>query len=231
MDQRLKEGCYGRVFPTEKMYTFLKGKFSAIPGDQEALRALEYMKKRHEGQFRKDGQPYIVHPLWMACYAAGLESVHITDTTFATILLHDVCEETDAMVEELPFSEPVRRGVKYMTLTRFKDETPLETKRRYMNELLESKDATICKPIDRYINLSTMSGSFLVEKIIKNVKETDQLLLPVLDQAKHKWPEMSGLLFVLRANVRLANDNLAMALGVKLQDENFVNGEFMRDFA
>lgn len=226
----LKEGCSGRVFNADKMYVYLRGVLDGA-NMAESRRALMYMRKRHAGQWRNDGQPYEIHPLMMACYAVSLDDALITDSVLATILLHDVCEETSAMVEELPFSEAVRRGVKYVTLTRFSNETKYEQKKRYMNELLESLEATITKAIDRYMNLMTMPGTFSEEKMRKNVVETDLLLLPVLKQAKYKWPMAAKLLYALRTNIRSVNDVLAMLLGVQLTDAKFVNALQARDYA
>ena len=50
----------------DKMYTYLRG-FLSGAGMNEALNALQYARKAHEGQMRRDGTPYIVHPLGMAC--------------------------------------------------------------------------------------------------------------------------------------------------------------------
>lgn len=212
----------GRQFSAQKMYIFLKGALTGA-GMKEAVKALLYMRSHHEGQFRDDGQPYMVHPLMMACYAVSLESEFIDDVVIATILLHDVCEETNTPVEELPFSPEVKRAVKYMTLTRFKDETKFEHKKRYMNELLECRESLIGKAIDKLFNLMTMSAVFSDDKIRKNVVEVDMLFLPVMKEAKQKWPEMSRLLWVLRTGVRAVNDTLALRLKVKLIDEDFIN--------
>ena len=212
----------GRQFSAQKMYVFLKG---ALTGAKmtEAVRALAYMRDHHEGQVRNDGQPYAVHPLMMACYAMSLESEFIDDVVMAGLLLHDVCEETNTPVEELPFSDEVKRAVKYVTLVRFKDETKFEHKKRYMNELLECRASVIIKAIDKMFNLMTMSAVFPEDKVRKNVVEADMLFLPVLREAKKKWPEMSRLLWVLRTGIRAVNDNLALYLKVKLTDEDFVN--------
>ncbi len=212
----------GRQFSAQKMYVFLKGALTGA-GGAEAVRALVYMRDHHAGQFRKDGQPYEIHPLMMACYAVSLESKYITSVVVSGILLHDVPEELGMPVDELPFSDGVKRAVKYVTLTRFKDETKFEHKKRYMNELLECRESVIIKAIDRMFNLMTMSAVFPPDKVRKNVVETDMLLLPVLREAKRKWPEMSPLLWVLRTGIRAVNDNLALALNVRLTDPDFVN--------
>ena len=226
----LKAGACGRVFDASKMYVYLRGALDGA-GMEESVRALTYMRNHHEGQFRNDGQPYEIHPLMMACYAMSLGDGLITDSVIATILLHDVCEESNVLVEELPFSESVQRGVKYITLTRFHNETKYEQKKRYMNELLESLEATIAKAIDRYVNLATMPGTFSDDKMRKNVVETDMLLLPVLKQAKYKWPQATKLLYALRTNIRSVNDVQAILLGVKLTDPGFVNSPHAKDYA
>ena len=201
---------------TEKMFTFLRGfcgdKFSPKP---ETMRALGYMRQRHYGQTRIGGEPYIVHPLSMACFAIGLGLTD--DNLIATILLHDVCEDTGVAVADLPANESVKRGVKYMTIQKFPgDKDKNETKRRYFRNLLEDANALVCKAIDRYCNLNDMVGVFPKEKIIKNVVETHELLLPVLKEAKDVYPERANELYVLRTILTNINDNLAIIYGVEL---------------
>ena len=56
------------------------------------------MKKKHEGQFRKSGDPYIQHPVEVAYILATL---HAGPDTIAAGLLHDVLEDTDMSKEEM----------------------------------------------------------------------------------------------------------------------------------
>ena len=161
--------------------TYLRGFFSGA-NMEISLKALGYALNKHEGQLRKSGEPYAMHPLWMASYAVALGIRD--DTTIAVILLHDVCEDCNISVDSIPFERTVKIGVKYMTIDPFDGEKKEETKRRYFNELLECREALLCKAIDRYSNLQTMEGLFTEEAIEKNIKETYELLLPVMKKAK-----------------------------------------------
>lgn len=219
----------GRYRSVDDMILYMKGVFTGA-GFQESLRALGYMQEHHAADKRRDGQPYIVHPLRMANFAISINDSNITDSLVATLLLHDVVEETNVTIQELPFASIIRNGVKYMSLIRFDDESKYEHKRRYYNELLESKEASICKGIDRFDNLSTMSASFTEEKIRKNVVETDQMLLPMLKAAANKWPEASNLIYVLRDIIRTINDIYALSYKVKLTDEHFVSAPDAKDY-
>ena len=69
------------------MFTYLRGNLVGSKMN-ESLRALQYARDMHKDQKRKNGVPYIIHPLSMACYAValGIED----DNVIATILLHDV---------------------------------------------------------------------------------------------------------------------------------------------
>lgn len=219
----------GRLQNIDSTVTFLRGIF--IGRRMEiSLRALGYMMKHHEGQTRSDGQPYIVHPLAMVSHAISINDENITDVLVATLLLHDVCEDTGVPITELPFPGIVRNGVKYMSLTRFNDESKYELKKRYYNELLESKEAAICKGFDRFNNLTTMSATFSDDKIRKNVVETDRLLLPTLKRAEDLWPEASNLLRLLRMSIRSINDLYALNYGVQLTDKRFVNPPDAKDY-
>ena len=61
-------------------------------------RAVQYASSKHEGQKRKDGSPYIIHPLAVAEIVAeiGLD----TDAIVAA-LLHDCIEDTSASFDEI----------------------------------------------------------------------------------------------------------------------------------
>ena len=74
----------------DKMYTYLRGYFIGANMSQ-SIAALQFARERHGGQTRKDGTPYIVHPLSMACYAVALGLRD--DNVIATILLHDTIED------------------------------------------------------------------------------------------------------------------------------------------
>lgn len=207
-----------RQYDVDKMFTYIRG----FCGNREqpkyqTMRALGIMRKQHGDQKRSSGEPYIIHPLSMACFAIGLGLVD--DDLLAIILLHDVCEDTGITVGELPVSNAVKHGVKYMTITRLpSDRNDAETKRRYFWSLLEDPNALICKALDRYSNLTTMVGIFTEERIVKNIRETHEHLLPILKIAKDTYPEIANELFVLRTILRNLNDNLALVYGVELYE-------------
>ena len=61
-------------------------------------KAYDVAKKKHEGQFRKSGDPYIQHPVEVAYI---LTTLHAGPDTIAAGLLHDVLEDTDMSKEEM----------------------------------------------------------------------------------------------------------------------------------
>ena len=185
----------------DKMYTYLRG-FLVGAGMNESLKALGFARQQHSLQTRKDGTPYIVHPLSMACYAVAMGLRE--DNIIATILLHDVPEDCGINVDYLPVNNTIKYAVRHMTIQRFKtDIDKLETKCRYFNELLDSREALICKALDRYNNLSDMPLNMSADAVGKNVAETEVLLMPILKEAKAKYPELADALFVLRTNLEV----------------------------
>lgn len=192
----------------DKMFTYLRA-FCVGARLIQSVIALNFARDAHAGQMRKDGVPYIVHPLSMACYAIALGIKD--DNIISTILLHDVAEDCGIGIDDLPVNDIVKTGCKYMTVTKFdNDKSKIETKRRYFNELLESREAIITKGFDRYNNLTDMAFALSDEAIGKNCAETEVLLLPVLKKAKEKWIDLSDIFFILRTNIRSVNDILKL---------------------
>jgi len=201
----------------DKMKTYLMGYCSGAKLESSLL-AIEKMCEWHGTQERKNGDLYIAHPLGMACYAVALDIRD--DDLIATMLLHDVCEDCGVKIENLPFNDTIRKGVKYMTIGEFPGEVKLETKRRYYNELPESQVAVICKAADRYYNLATMQGVMPPKSIVKNVVETHCLLLPMLKAARKKWTNWSDILYVYETNILALNNTLAAFHGVILNPDD-----------
>ena len=66
--------------------------------DSAIIKASEIALRLHEGQFRKSGEPYIIHPIAVAMILAGFG---MDNETVIAGLLHDAVEDTDYTREEL----------------------------------------------------------------------------------------------------------------------------------
>ncbi len=88
--------------------------FAQIPPSDTLKKALEYSKTAHEKQFRKSGQPYVIHPILVA----GIVSSIADDEAMAiAALLHDVVEDTQINIDEINrlFGEDVAHLVEGLT--------------------------------------------------------------------------------------------------------------------
>lgn len=206
----------GTVFNSEKMYTYLRG-YASGAGMKETLKALAFAREKHSGQFRKSGEPYIVHPLMMACNAVSMGIRD--DATVATILLHDVCEDCGVGLQELPVNDTVRHAVDLMTFRVMEGETKEIAKNRYYNMLLESREASLTKLIDRCHNVSSMAGTFSVEKLKAYIEETRHYVLPLLRKVKNQYPEESDILFVLKYHIVSVVDSIDATIQVFEQEK------------
>ncbi|EME30575.1 guanosine-3',5'-bis(diphosphate) 3'-pyrophosphohydrolase [Galdieria sulphuraria] len=74
------------------------------------LAALEFAYEAHKGQFRKSGEPFIIHPIAVAAILADLK---VDRDTVISGLLHDTVEDTSVTFEtiETIFGKDVRRIV------------------------------------------------------------------------------------------------------------------------
>ena len=205
----------GSLFSPEHMYSRI-AVTSELEGLRETSSALRFMKKQHEGQFRKPSLfsdvkvPYITHPLMMACHAHALGIRE--DKILATILLHDVCEDCDVTPEDLPFSEEVREAVRLLSFQVQPGESRVDAKKRYYAAIAENRIARIVKILDRCNNISTMASSFTQKKLIAYVNETEKHVMPMLEEAKYTIPEYADAFYLLKYHMRSVLESIiAMA--------------------
>lgn len=193
------------MFSAEKMYTYIRG-YATGASMRETLKALTFARDKHEGQYRKNGEPYIIHPLTMACNALSLGIRD--DEVIATILLHDVCEDCDVSLQELPVADAVRHNVELMTFSVMNGESKEIAKNRYYNMILQTRAATLTKLIDRCHNVSSMAGTFSKDKLNVYIEETRHYVLPLLRKAKIQYPEDSDILFALKYHISSVVDSI-----------------------
>ncbi len=96
--------------------------FETACENEEIKKALSFAKGSHKGQFRKSGEPYIVHPILVAAMTAQIGG---DDEMIVAALLHDIVEDTTCGIDviENKFSKPIANLVEGLTkITEIRDE-------------------------------------------------------------------------------------------------------------
>ncbi|MDO4611955.1 MAG: RelA/SpoT family protein [Candidatus Saccharibacteria bacterium] len=153
-------------------------------------KAIEIAKQAHEGQFRKTGEPYIVHPL---AVKKILEEWHMDEDTIIAGILHDTVEDTDLTLEDIrkEFGDSVSflvNGVTKISTARTGmrdiDSYLPETKDNFLRLLIALGDdirVLIIKLADRLHNLRTLSA-LPPDKQRKIAKESLEVFAPLADR-------------------------------------------------
>ncbi len=168
---------------------------SRMPGaDMELIeKAVQYADTKHASQKRKDGSPYIIHPLAVAEVVCemGLDMDAILGA-----LLHDCIEDTDASHDEIAklFGETVAalvEGVTKLTRANFSstEQAQMENLRKMFMAMSKDIRVVLIKIADRLHNMRTMQYQS-PEKQIKKCRETMDIYAPLahrLGMQKIKW--------------------------------------------
>lgn len=88
--------------------------FSSIPRNQRLEQALAFTKEAHREQFRKSGEPYVVHPILVASIVAKITE---DEAMVVAALLHDVVEDTRFSINDVSagYGEDVAHLVEGLT--------------------------------------------------------------------------------------------------------------------
>ncbi len=156
-------------------------------GSKESLdlitRAYRFAEKVHEGQVRKNGDPYIVHPMTVASI---LTELTIDPPTIAAALLHDTVEDVENVtigrIQE-EFGEEVARlvdGVTKLDKLDFADreEQQAESLRKMILAMSKDIRVVLIKLADRLHNMRTLRFQS-AERQVPIARETLDIYAPL----------------------------------------------------
>ena len=147
--------------------------------------AYHFSEAAHEGQFRKTGDPYIVHPLAVANILAEL---HLDPQALTAALLHDVMEDTSVTKGEISrkFGKSVAElvdGVSKLDRIEFAthEEHQAESFRKMLLAMARDVRVILIKLADRLHNMRTL-GSLVPEKRRRIARETLEIYAPIANR-------------------------------------------------
>lgn len=172
--------------PPEELYeTLIQKVLEYHPNTDISMieKAYDVARKAHEGQFRKSGEPYIMHPLCVAIILAELE---LDKETIVAGILHDVIEDTVMTSEEIEkeFSPEILLlvdGVTKLTQLNFsqdKMELQAENLRKMFLAMAKDIRVVLIKLADRLHNLRTLQYQSPAKQIEK-ARETMDIYSPI----------------------------------------------------
>ncbi|MGL5033114.1 MAG: RelA/SpoT family protein, partial [Microcystaceae cyanobacterium] len=180
----------------------LQSESNGHPSAAECLicRAFRFAYQLHEGQYRKSGEAYIIHPIAVSSLLRDLGG---DEAMIAAGFLHDVVEDTDVTIAdiEVNFGAEVARlveGVTKLSKLNFssKTEHQAENFRRMFLAMAKDIRVIVVKLADRLHNMRTLEA-LKPDRQAAIARETREIFAPLANRLgiwRFKW-ELEDLSF------------------------------------
>lgn len=196
-----------------KSYMFIRG-YAVGKNLKQTMMALSLARQLHDGQYRKDGSPYISHPLKVCSTLIryGVED----DVTLSAALLHDALEDCKdklslggkELVSQYHLKEEVLDIIHLLTKESGLDDQELGV---YFKKIEENPKAALIKLSDRQHNSSTLY-TFTFPRMRKYIRETSMFLIPMASYCKKYYPEYSNAFSILKNSIESMNHSMDVML-------------------
>src|SRR5438105_15452721 len=152
---------------------------------REMVRAFEFARVAHEGQFRKSGELFIEHPIGVARILARLG---MDSTTIVGALMHDAVEDTDVELEDIDvsFGPEVASIIDGLTKIdkipfRSREQERAENLRKMIVAMAKDLRVLIIKLADRLHNMRTLTAHTPTKRELI-ATETLEIYAPLADR-------------------------------------------------
>jgi len=194
---------------------------------ERLMSAYEFAERAHAQQKRRDGSPYVTHPVAVAGIVAEME---LDDDSLIAALLHDVIEDTGATYQEVAklFSQQVADLVDGVTkldkiVYSNKEEEQMENLRKMFMAMAKDIRVILIKLADRLHNMRTIA-SMPPEKQRWKALETIEIYAPIahrLGMQKIKWElEDLSIRYLDPIGCQMIEDQLSLRSEIQ---EDFMN--------
>ena len=146
--------------------------------------AFEFAREAHAGQKRKSGEPYIIHPIAVACIVA--KELQLGANPVIAAFLHDVVEDTPFSIDDI--QKRFGKDVAFLVGTLTKKEKEQYAMSKQVDNYKQMLDtihydirALLIKLADRLHNMRTL-GSMPPHKQMKIAGETDFFYAPLANR-------------------------------------------------
>ncbi|MDR2547633.1 MAG: bifunctional (p)ppGpp synthetase/guanosine-3',5'-bis(diphosphate) 3'-pyrophosphohydrolase [Lachnospiraceae bacterium] len=196
----IDDGRIGEITESQSPETLYQGLLSRIlkyhPSSNLSLieKAYKFANEAHRDQFRKSGEPYIIHPLYVANILADMES---DKESIAAGLLHDVVEDTELTAEDIrkEFGDEVAVIVEGLTnLSNImlppgqtydkktdRMEMQAENLRKMFLAMANDIRVILIKLVDRLHNMRTLEHQS-PESQLRTARETLEIYAPIAER-------------------------------------------------
>jgi guanosine-3',5'-bis(diphosphate) 3'-pyrophosphohydrolase len=192
-------------------------------------KAYVYSAKVHQGQIRKSGEPYLIHPLEVAGLLAELK---LDEASVVTGLLHDTIEDTLATKEEIAelFGPEIAELVDGVTkLSQFsaantQEEKQAENFRKMVVAMAKDIRVLLVKLADRTHNMRTLDH-MKPESQERIARETLDIYAPLANRLGIQWlkSELEDLSF------KYLRPQDYVELSTRVEAEQKEKGEFVEE--
>lgn len=194
----------------ESQLTLLLRKYLKDEDIAQVWEAYRFSDNAHKGQVRRSGEPYISHPVTVACMLAAM---HLDTPTLMAALLHDVVEDTGITKQDISdrFGKQVAElvdGLSKLDKIEFQSATQAQAEnfRKMLLAMAQDVRVILVKLADRLHNMQTLDV-MSPEKRKRIALETIDIYVPIanrlgINSIYHQLEDLSfKYLYPMRYNV------------------------------